>query len=69
MSPDVSRLSVNSEDASKAGPERGHRGTMSVQEVIVVLQPLWKHMERDDPPASLPNLKKRIAFTHRSPNS
>ena len=65
MSPDVSCLGVNSEDASKTGPEGGHRGPMSMQEVIVVLQPLWQDMERDDPPAPLPHLKSKITFTLR----
>lgn len=57
--PDVSSLSVNSEDASEAGPERGHRGPVSVQEVIVILQPFGQDVERDDSPAPLPNLKSR----------
>lgn len=55
--PDVSGLSVNSEDASEAGPEGGHRGPVSVQEVIIILQPLRQDMERNDSPAPLPNLK------------
>lgn len=57
--PDVSGLSVNSEDASEAGPEGGHRGPVSVQEVIIILQPLGQDVERDDSPAPLPNLKSR----------
>lgn len=69
MSPDVSGLGVNSEDASKAGSEGGHRRSMSMQEIIVVLQPVWQDMKRNDPPASLPNLKSSTnLITHYSLN-
>lgn len=30
---------------------------MSMQEVIVVFEPLWQDMKRDDPPVTLPDLK------------
>lgn len=33
-----------------------------MQEVIVVLKPLWQDMKRDDPPAPLPNLKGKNSF-------
>lgn len=29
---------------------------MSVQEVIIVFEPLWQDMKRDDPPVTLPDL-------------
>lgn len=58
MSPDVSRFSVNSEDASETGPKGGHGRPMSVQEVIIVLQPLRQDMERNYPPSPLPHLER-----------
>lgn len=40
-----------------------------MQEVIIVLQPVWQHMKRNDPPASLPNLKSSTnLITHYSFN-
>lgn len=37
-----------------------------MQEVIIVLEPLWQDMKRNHPPAPLPNLKnnkKQLLFT------
>jgi len=64
VSPDVSSLGVNSEDAAETGPEGGHRRSMSMQEVIIVLQPVWQHVKGNDSPAPLPNLKNKSTVTY-----
>lgn len=36
---------------------------MSMQEVIVVFEPLWQDMKRDDPPVTLPDLRDTFITT------
>jgi hypothetical protein len=50
---------MDPEDASKAGAEGGHWGPVSMQEIVVVLQPLRQDVKRDYPPTTLPHLKHR----------
>lgn len=59
MSPDIPGLCVDPENAPKAGTERGHGRPMTVQEVVVVFQPLWQDVKGNDPPAALPDLQKQ----------
>lgn len=40
MCPDVACLGVYSENALKTGPERRHGGPVSMQEEVVILEPL-----------------------------
>lgn len=56
MSPNVSRLRVDSEDAPEAGPKRRHGWSVTVEEEVVVLQPIRKHVVRYDTPPTLPHL-------------
>lgn len=40
---------------------------MSMQEVIIIFEPLWQDMERDDPPVTLPDLADTsLSITSRS---
>ena len=54
--PYVSSLRMQAEDATKASTERWHGGPVSVQQEIIVLQPVWEHVMRNNPPPALPNL-------------
>lgn len=56
MCPDVASLCVYSEDALEAGPEGRHGWPVSVQQVVVVLQPVGQHVVGNDSPPALPHL-------------
>lgn len=56
MSPDVAGLGVDSEDALEARSEGRHRRPVSVQEKVVVFQPIRQHVVRDDAPPAFPHL-------------
>lgn len=58
VSPDVARLCVDSEDALEARSEGRHRWPVSVQEKVVVLQPIRQHVMRDDTPPAFPHLHR-----------
>lgn len=60
MGPDVASLRVDAEDALEAGPKGGHGGSVAMQQIVIVLQPVGEHIIRDDPPTSLPHLE----YTH-----
>lgn len=66
--PDVACLGVNAENAPEAGAEGGHGGPVSVQEVIIVLEPVGQHVVRDHTPAPFPYLQHtRRIRTAQSP--
>lgn len=58
MCPDVACLSVYSENALKTGPERRHWGPVSMQEEVVILEPLRQHIMRDHSPSTFPDLEE-----------
>lgn len=58
MSPDIPGLCVNPENAPEAGTEGGHGGPMTMQEVVIVFQPLRQDVKGNDPPATFPHLPK-----------
>lgn len=56
MCPDVASLCVYSEDALEASPEGRHGWSVSMQQVVIVLQPVRQNIVGNDSPSALPHL-------------
>lgn len=59
MGPDVASLCVDAENALEASSEGWHGWPVAMQQVVIVLQPVWEHVVWDDPPAPFPDLEHR----------
>lgn len=59
MGPDVASLCVDAENALEASSEGRHGWPVAMQQVVIVLQPVWEHVVWDDPPAPFPDLEHR----------
>lgn len=59
MSPDIPSLCVDPENTPEASTERGHGRPVTMQEVVIVFQPLWQDVKGNDPPTALPDLQNR----------
>lgn len=68
--PDVACLSMYSENAAEAGAKGGHGRPVSMQEVIVVFEPVGQDIVWDHTPASFPHLQRtREIRAAQSPKS
>ncbi|GCB85718.1 hypothetical protein scyTo_0026425 [Scyliorhinus torazame] len=56
MCPDVAGLGVKPEDAAETSSEGRHRRPVSMQQKVIILQPIREHIVRYNTPPSLPNL-------------
>lgn len=56
MCPDVASLCVYSEDALETSPEGRHGWSVSMQQVVIVLQPVRQNVVGNDSPPALPHL-------------
>lgn len=56
MCPDVASLCVYSEDALETSPEGRHGWSVSMQQVVIVLQPVRQNIVGNDSPSALPHL-------------
>ena len=60
MCPNVASLCMYSENAFEASPEGRHGWPVTMQQVVIVLEPVRQDVKGDDTPSTLPHLKKVI---------